>query len=406
MLTNEEFLEHLHSALHHLYEPDRLRSSPLAALLGIANRLDTFSALQRILTDAIESLEPDADEPPQSRAWEIYEPLYYRYVQQLTQRQVAKQLGMSIRHLRRKEHAALEVLASHLWSEFNLEERLNQDADRGASPAQAETTPPTVGEELAWLKDTAPESPVDLNRLLPEVVRLAEPLAIQHGNDLAASIAATLPALAVHEIALSQALLTLLNLVIRHASGEVSISARPLPMEVEIRIQAATSPANVGSIRDASADSLDLAQRLVGICGGRMTFSGQGGAFDAVVTLPVLGRVPVLVVDDNADTLQLLRRYVAGTRYRLVTTRDPEHALELTGKHSPEVIVLDVMMPRVDGWKVLAQLEQHVLTKDIPVVVCTILPQEEMAFSLGASDFVRKPIERQVFLDALDRQIV
>ena len=114
MMTNEQFLGALRGALNHLYEPDRLRQSPLAALFDVANRLDTFSALQRILTEAIESLEPEANEPPQSHAWEIYEPLFYRYVQQLDQRQVAKQLGMSVRHLRRKEHAALEVLASRL----------------------------------------------------------------------------------------------------------------------------------------------------------------------------------------------------------------------------------------------------------------------------------------------------
>ena len=84
MLTNEDFLRHLHRALHHLYEPDRLRQNPLASLFGVANRLDTFSALQRILTEAIDSLEPQGDEPPQSPAWEIYEPLYYRYVPQLS----------------------------------------------------------------------------------------------------------------------------------------------------------------------------------------------------------------------------------------------------------------------------------------------------------------------------------
>jgi CheY-like chemotaxis protein len=67
--------------------------------------------------------------------------------------------------------------------------------------------------------------------------------------------------------------------------------------------------------------------------------------------------------------------------------------------------VLDVMMPEVDGWKVLAQLRQHPATADLPILVCTILPQEEIALDMGASGFHSKPVTRQQFLAALDAQI-
>ena len=62
-------------------------------------------------------------------------------------------------------------------------------------------------------------------------------------------------------------------------------------------------------------------------------------------------------------------------------------------------------MPHVDGWEILGRLKQHPATKDIPIVVCTILAQQELALSLGASGFLRKPVSRQAFLSALDRQI-
>ena len=62
-------------------------------------------------------------------------------------------------------------------------------------------------------------------------------------------------------------------------------------------------------------------------------------------------------------------------------------------------------MPQVDGWEVLGRLRQHPLNSHIPTIVCTILAQEELALSLGASAFVRKPVTRQAFLAALDRQI-
>jgi CheY-like chemotaxis protein len=402
MLTNEQYLGYLHRALNHLYEPDRLRQNPLAALFGVANRPDTFSALQDILIGAIESLEPEAGQPSQPGAWEIYEPLFYRYVQQLTQRQVARQLGMSVRHLRRKEHAALEVLAGRLWEQYDLEAKRLEGGEPIAPHA---VDSPTVNEELAWLKEVSPESPADLNCMLPDILELAGPLAARHEVSLDISVADGLPSLAVHSVALSQALLNLLSVAIHQSSGsQVSLSAMAVPLQVEIEVRGVRSFPHATSDDDVA--SLDMAYRLADVCGGSLRVSGTGeGTFVATLTLPVLEQLPVLVVDDNADTLQLLRRYVAGTRYRLITTRNPEQVLGLVEAFSPQVIVLDVMMPHVDGWKLLSQLRQHLLTEHTPIVVCTILAQEEMALALGAGGFVRKPVTRQDFLAALDRQV-
>ena len=117
-------------------------------------------------------------------------------------------------------------------------------------------------------------------------------------------------------------------------------------------------------------------------------------------------RFPVLVIDDNADALQLLQRYASGTRYQVFGARDPEQAIRLAEQLLPQIIVLDVMMPKLDGWEVLGRLQHHPVTGHIPIVVCTILAQEELALSLGASAFLRKPVSRQAFLDALDRQVI
>jgi CheY-like chemotaxis protein len=67
--------------------------------------------------------------------------------------------------------------------------------------------------------------------------------------------------------------------------------------------------------------------------------------------------------------------------------------------------VLDVMLPGIDGWELLGRLREHPQTKDVPVVVCTILSQQQLALTLGATDFLRKPITRDAFLATLDRQI-
>lgn len=405
MLTSEQFLKHLRDALNNLYEPHRLRESPLAALFGVAGRFDTPTALQRILIEAIESLEPGADEPAQSRAWEIYEPLFYRFVERLSQPEVADQLGLSPRHLRRKEHAALQALASVLWEQYRLEEVTPDANDGGQAPAPA-MEESVVHKELAWLKEGAQAGPTSLNDVLPTLLDLARGLASQYGVALAVSIPAALPPVAADPVALRQCLLNLLGVVIpRAAGGQVNIAARTLRWEVELRVSCDAYPSGPKPSVGNETASLNIAQQLAELAGGRLSLAVDARAFDARLTLPAVEQLPVLVIDDNVDTLQLLQRYTAETRYRLITTRDPAQALSLAETLSPAIILLDVMMPRVDGWQVLGQLRQHPLTRHIPVIVCTILPQEEWARYLGASAFMRKPVTREALLAALDAQV-
>jgi CheY-like chemotaxis protein len=116
-------------------------------------------------------------------------------------------------------------------------------------------------------------------------------------------------------------------------------------------------------------------------------------------------RSVVLAIEDNVDTLQLWTRYLQNTRFCLVGVNDPAGAFDAAREQRPNLIVLDLMMPEIDGWKLLGQLRHHPLTAGIPVIVCTVLPQEELALSLGASAFMRKPVTRDAFRRTLARQI-
>jgi CheY-like chemotaxis protein/signal transduction histidine kinase len=414
MLTRDRFLRELRGALTHLYDPDYLRQSPVADLFGLANRFDTAAALQRILTEAIEALEPKDGDASDRKAWQIYEPLHCCYVEQMSQQEVADQMGICVRHLRRKQRAALGMLADRLW------QQVVETAD--ASPAQArEEVPatgiPTVEDELSWLKETAPETPVNLQDVLVAMTDRAAHLASQRGVRLQVAPRRAegdaLPDLAVHQPALEHALLNLVSIAIHAAAAGASptdndrlvrVSARRAGQEVSIDIFTGSTQLGRWALSTDDAASLDIAQRLAELCGGRLTLVDAPG-FAATLTIPALEKASVLAIDDNADTLQLLQRYTAGTRFHLLGTRDPEQAINLAVKLSPAVIVLDVMMPRVDGWEVLARLRQHPGTAHIPVIVCTILPQEDLALSMGASGYIRKPVARQGLLAALNLQI-
>jgi PleD family two-component response regulator len=99
----------------------------------------------------------------------------------------------------------------------------------------------------------------------------------------------------------------------------------------------------------------------------------------------------------------LFEMFLRGTRYRLIRAKTAQSALRVAERVHPEVITLDVMIPFQDGWEIFRQLRANAATRAIPVVVCSILPEKEVALALGAADFLAKPVTRQSLIMTLDR---
>jgi CheY-like chemotaxis protein len=396
-VEREEFEDQLRESLGYLHDPYRLRHSPLAARFGVANRHDTPSALRHILTEAIEALEPSSRTPDDSRAWRMYESLYYRYVEQFSQEEVAEQMGLSSRQVRREQAAALEALTYQLLNRFRL------DADVPRGEAYRHVLPEdAVTEELAWLREGAAETPSDIAEILPAVVDLVRPLATQREVSLVTEPLNGALQAAVDPVVLRQILLHLLDLAIVQSPspGRVRATAHRDGWDVVVRLHALA-----GAPRRESPGKLRQAEQLAGMCGCAVRMSTEGGEFVAEASVVGVAQIPVLVVDDNEGTLQLIQRYLQGTRYRPQEVRDAAEAVSAAVTRSPAIIVLDVMMPQVDGWEVLGRLREHPETRAIPVIVCTILAQRELALSLGAAGFLRKPFTRHALLEALSDQI-
>lgn len=393
--TFDTFVGHVRSALNHLYDPDELRRSPLAAACGIAGDFDAAATLQRLLIDAIEALRPAADDPPQSRGWRIYDALFYRYIRGFDRDVVADQLGISGRQLRREQRAALEVLAQHLWLAHDLASQPLPPVP--AAPANAPS----------WLHDLPPEKPGELEAVLRTTLELALPLARQWKVYLAGlppDTAAEVAAAPVPQTALRYALLNVLGVVIpRAAGGAVQLTGEMVDEIIAVDVDAAQAQGS-GPLSDEERASLEVAQQLMEVAGGQLTATANADGFRVRLALPVLEQVRVLVVDDNADTLQLFARYAVGTRYVVTGTREPAGALRLAEDLEPDIIILDVMMPDLDGWEMLARLRGHPATSQTAVIICTVLPQQSLALGLGANAFLQKPVTREAFLAALDGQ--
>ncbi|HIE39666.1 MAG TPA: response regulator, partial [Anaerolineae bacterium] len=111
----------------------------------------------------------------------------------------------------------------------------------------------------------------------------------------------------------------------------------------------------------------------------------------------------VLCVDDDQGVITLFRRYLHKQGYRVIGLTDAARVLEEAKRLKPHAITLDVMMPEKDGWQVIQELKADPETCHIPVVMCTIVSEEGRGMSLGAADYLVKPILEQDLLAALDR---
>ena len=111
----------------------------------------------------------------------------------------------------------------------------------------------------------------------------------------------------------------------------------------------------------------------------------------------------VLVIDDDADQRALMTRFLHREGFRARTAGDGEAGLDLARALKPRAILLDVMMPGIDGWSVLSALKADPELRDIPVVMVTFVDQRGMAQALGAADYVLKPVRWERFKAVVDR---
>ena len=113
----------------------------------------------------------------------------------------------------------------------------------------------------------------------------------------------------------------------------------------------------------------------------------------------------ILLVDDDTATHDVVKRAIKKEGHTVFSCIDGDEGIEQARKVEPKLILLDVLMPGRDGWSVLKELKKDKKLKNIPVVITSVLNEESLASSLGADDYMKKPIDRTFFLNIVKRYI-
>lgn len=421
-LAKEQFARHVQRALSALYDPAPLSSSALIALLGIESGNDPAAVLRQILIETIESLKPDVPTPPGSRGWRVYQVLRRRYIEQLTQHEVAVNLGLSIRQLQREEKIAREVIAERLWTTHNVGAKRHLLAT--SVPLEEDQSHdlaiPSAEQELETLSQSTPAQVIQLGEVIQEVLTTLQPVLSASHTCIEFTDNAQLQPVSVKVPMLRQALFNIISVAAQFAADETLLVQVQHDIEkVYLSLKVIRHSALEDGSRANNDETLEMGRQLLEFCHAVLHVT-TAGVLPADASLQSERPVPifavtaefqiaqvftVLVIDDNDDARQLLQRYLHGTPYQFVGAADARQALAIIEQLIPSAIVLDVMMPKLDGWTLIGQLRNIPRLQGVPIIVSTIVPQKDLAYALGAAEFIRKPIKRPELLAALARQL-
>jgi CheY-like chemotaxis protein len=199
---------------------------------------------------------------------------------------------------------------------------------------------------------------------------------------------------AIHPSVLRQVLISVIDQLAKQmGSGEIRISAAPINDEVHICLS--------GAPLSAALNNLEPISELLLSFNIAVQVQELENSFQITLALLLVDRC-VLVVDDNLDMVHLYRRYLAGTRYYVQSVNLGKKSFEAIEQYHPDVMVLDVMLPDIDGWDLLTRLQENLVTRPLPVVICSVMHEKELALALGARYILAKPVHRKEFILALD----
>jgi len=399
VLTVTQLEEALRAALGSLYDPTCQPDPGLCRAIGCDPR-DGAEALQAALLRLIHEFEPGPEVPASARITRLYRILWLRYVQQQTQEEVAEALAITPRHLRREQQEAIAVLAQRIWRGYLTHEAgaAEEAVLAGAPDGDAELAEwlSQIQQEVACLRKEPGGDTVNVAEALAGVLDVTRTLASRHGVTLQLGDTLADLAVAIHPSALRQVLVAGITELLRdRSSGTVCLGATAQGDRVRITI-AGDAPAY------PTTDD-HLMRELLAAHGGSLEVQAEAARLEMRISLPSASTVSVLVIDDNQDLVHFYRRYALGTRFRITHLTEGQRVLETVEALRPDIVVLDVMLPDVDGWELLSHLHEYPASRSIPVIVCSVVREEELALALGAFSYLPKPVRRQQLLQALSQ---
>ncbi len=393
-LTFEAFEIELQNTLYNLSDPVYM---PEVCVFQALDVLPTegVEGVRKKLIEVIEQGAQNLTATETAKLSFLFRVLYHRFVQSLSQEKAAEVLDISARHLRRKQNEAIRALAVRLWSQGKTAEP-EEGSDLLEQSPQNQTWADMLLHEIEVLNNHSSGITVDLGKVIQKTVDMARYLQQNDGISIEVDRIPEGSEIAVHPNVLRQAILYIFRQIVQAGySGQLKLSAKRLEgfTSISFTLQ-----------KNEEFPSFAIAQikELASVLGGKAEILFETNCCSLDLIFPNSYKINVLVVDDNYETVQLFRRFTLNSRFEIFHFPGGTDLFEQIQAVSPNILVMDVLLPGQDGWDLLIQIRQNPATSLLPVIVSSVMGDPEIAHSLGANSYLPKPVDQKSFLRALE----
>ncbi|WP_119070679.1 response regulator [Aggregatilinea lenta] len=391
--SHDELLQLTKDALEHFYDLTHLQSHPFAQKVRRgedASKETRGQLLQRDLARAIDMLDSNQPRTSGSSPSRRYNIMRLRYVDMLTIQHISHEISISERQIYRDLRHGEEDLATILWSWYVEDAAVETEDPDFEEPAFVEI------EQLQTNFQT-----IDIRRLILSARSSIEQLLSKRNVEVILDMSPEAVLIATDSFIAKHIFINLLSVTVQRSEGKsVRVTVKSNEDKTVVNVSFFAPSSNGESLFNEI--TLALIRRLKweitqDVCkGSRRTIQLSFGK-----NMPT-----VLVIDDFEGLSRLLKRYLAGYQCRIISATDGMSGLSLAREIQPNAVILDVMMPDMDGWEVLQRFQNHPDTQHIPVIICSVFNDPELAFALGASSFLSKPVKRNEIIKALHLESV
>jgi CheY-like chemotaxis protein len=379
---DESFIEQVKEALEKLYDFQALQENGLTSQFIMHQPGGQPSGAHQLrgqIIDAIETLNPGQNVATNSGTVRIYNLIYMHYVGRLTIQQAAWEVGVSLRQAYRDLRRGQELVSAVLWHKLGTE---------SSNPQQVNS----VNAELIRLGDNT--TITALQELLESAIRPIQILADKYEIVIQVETPANPILLTTNHIVAQQ--------ILTHILSQIIQQVRPASLSIQLFDNNRLMRMQYADDSQPNLEIKPIIQQMMAQINWELDYDGVGGMQE--IWLKVSQRnVLLILIDDNEGLTHLLQRYLTDDAYKVMSVPNTEEGLRIIQQVQPDAIILDVMMPGMDGWELLQRLRTGGETQLIPVIICSVINDPELAYALGASQYVPKPVTREALRSALQQ---
>ncbi len=387
----EDFEENMRDLLVNLYDYLKLIDNPVAQRLAAGSPGgDRAQTARQMVLAAIEDMKSETSAQLTSRQNRLYNILLFRYVEEQPTNEILGQLALSERQYYREHQRAIQTISRIVWDRHYSDAALEPEA------------PSTLIQELDYLQFATRNKAFDPTEVILSAIQATRVIAEQKSLALRLEEARDKIALNVALPVFRQFFILILNRLIKSTKegGMIEIALRNRASEAIIAVSSDKLIPSHGAFLDALQTDVafrELKKRL------NADLRASGDDVDPARIILRFDREihKILIVDDNPDTISLFKRYLANLPCQLLSAQHEKDAIAIARQTPLACIILDIMLPEKDGWQILQTYKSHPSTEHIPVLICSVLEMKDLAASLGADGYIKKPPSRDEFLAVL-----